>query len=100
MHREILSAKILFYLSPEDLSERVTGPKTFNIELFKENTNLSGYSKSDKVIGFFWKFIENCTLEEKILYLKFCWGRTTLPNSSSNWDQKHTINKYYNINFD
>lgn len=88
-----MNSKILVYLSPEDLAERVAGPLTFDIALFKENTYLSGYSESDNVIGFFWKFIENCTIEEKIQYLKFCWGRTTLPNSTANWDQKHTINK-------
>jgi hypothetical protein len=90
---EIISEKTLGFLSWEDLEEKICGVKEFDLNLLKENTIYEGYKKDDKVIDLFWKFLQNCSLEEKYLYLKFAWGRSRLPNSSEGFTDSHTITK-------
>ncbi len=47
------------------------------------------------MVGFFWKFLESCTLEEKYLFLKFAWGRSRLPTNKHGFTDPFTIARLY-----
>lgn len=40
------------------------------------------------------------TNEEKILYLKFVWGRSRLPLTNDGFERKHTITRFYSDHTD
>ena len=46
----------------------------------------------------FWKAMSNFTNEERMLYLKFVWGRSRLPLSAEGFDSKHKIARDYSNN--
>ena len=90
-------------LTWQDLEEKICGIPEFDIDLLKSNTvyrvnifiiKQKPYTADSPVIGFFWKFIAELSLEEKYDYLKFVWGRSRLPKDSEGFtDRKHTIEK-------
>lgn len=71
----VIPEEIMKYLSWEDLEGRICGEPFFDIRLLKDNTVYSGYKSSSQVVKFFWRFLEECSLEDKYSYIKFVWGR-------------------------
>ena len=45
------------------------------------------------MIKYFWLAMEKFSNEERILYLKFVWGRSRLPLSTEGFERKHCITR-------
>lgn len=56
------------------------GKPTLDIEILKRNTEYQNYREEDELIINFWKALESFTNEEKVMYLKYVWGRSRLPD--------------------
>ena len=81
---------MISYLTPEAIEIRACGEKTVQIELLKSITEYQRCSADHEAIQRFWRVIESFSHEERMLYLKFVWGRNRLPIDLSNC-QKHKI---------
>ena len=62
----------------------VCGDVLFNMEDFKKKTRCDS---NEKVVKWFWEWLESCKEEDKFKYLKFVSGRSRLPKS----DYQHVI---------
>ena len=80
-----IGKNLLKILNWEQLEEMVCGEVIFNMEDFKKNTK---YKEGEKVIQWFWEWLENCSEKDKFKYLKFVSGRSRLPKSK----YEHIIN--------
>jgi hypothetical protein len=49
----------------------------------RSNTHYEGYSASDRVVEDFWKVVNEFTIQQKVLFLRFSWGRSRLPAAGS-----------------
>ena len=87
----VIEKNILQILKWEQLEEMVCGDVIFNMKEFKNNTI---YDNKEKVIQWFWEWLENCKEEDKFKYLKFVSGRSRLPKSK----YEHKINIVFDKN--
>ena len=88
------------FLTPSDLEKKICGDQHFNLALLKSMTIYTDYSQDVLTINYFWKFLEECSLEDKLNYIKFVWGRSRLPKDEKGFgDQKHEIMKNYDADF-
>ena len=60
---------------------------------FKKNTRYDGYNENDKVVKWFWEWLEESNEHEQAMYLKFVSGRTRLPKADKNFVYEHIIFK-------
>ena len=93
----VIPHQLFKFLTWEDLEEKICGEPFFNVELFRKNTRYEGFKESDPTIKYFWRFINECTLEEKYQYIKFVWGRSRLPKDSEWNEDKHEISKMEDV---
>ena len=93
----VIPPQLFKFLTWEDLEEKICGEPFFNVELLRKNTRYQGFKESDATIKYFWRFINECTVEEKYQYIKFVWGRSRLPKDNEWNDDKHEINKLEGI---
>lgn len=98
--RETIDKGIFLIINWKDLEERICGSLIVDIPFLEKNTDYEvsifknqGYSKTDDVINWFWKALKNFSNEERILYLKFVWGRSRLPLTAEGFDRKHKITR-------
>ncbi|CAF0744045.1 unnamed protein product [Didymodactylos carnosus] len=79
-----------------ELEESVCGKGEMDVELLKRNTSYGGDCTQDSpCIQRFWTVLsEMFTEEQKKLFLKFVWGRCTLPSQDTDFTSKFTINPY------
>ena len=74
---EVVPLRILLLFSALQLEELVCGSPTFDIELWKANTETSGLSPT--AVALFWKVIESLPQKEQMGFVRFAWGRSRLP---------------------
>jgi len=48
-------------------------------------------NESHDIVKKFWKILASISNEDRILYLKFVWGRTRLPLKEEEVTEDHTI---------
>ena len=97
---EVIPEYMIKFLTPSDLEKKICGDQHFNLALLKSMTIYTDYSQDDLTINYFWKFLEECSLEDKLNYIKFVWGRSRLPKDEKGFgDQKHEIMKNYDADF-
>eukprot|EP01006_Ploeotia_vitrea_P044625 TRINITY_DN66843_c2_g7_i1.p1 TRINITY_DN66843_c2_g7~~TRINITY_DN66843_c2_g7_i1.p1 ORF type:complete len:1251 (+),score=842.18 TRINITY_DN66843_c2_g7_i1:532-3753(+) len=78
----------------EELQREVCGEPVMDVELLKKHTKYQGCSASDQFIQFFWAMLsQEFSHIEQQLFLKFVWGRSRLPASTSDWSTPFTIKK-------
>eukprot|EP01102_Stenamoeba_stenopodia_P010602 TRINITY_DN3219_c0_g1_i3.p1 TRINITY_DN3219_c0_g1~~TRINITY_DN3219_c0_g1_i3.p1 ORF type:complete len:573 (+),score=161.90 TRINITY_DN3219_c0_g1_i3:1015-2733(+) len=82
-------------LLPKELEQKVCGNPDVDIGLLKQNTNYSDCSATDPHIQNFWSVLEDFTVAERQLFLRFVWGRTTLPATSSDFTSPFEITPFY-----
>ena len=76
---EVLDLKICQILTWRQLEEYVCGKHTIDIEFLKEITEYKGFEDSEEIIQWFWEWLEECDEDQRVLYIKFSWGKTRLP---------------------
>ena len=58
----------------------ICGKSDVNIELLKRHTVYSGnLNENSQLIVNFWKVLQNLKPNEKLKFVKFCWGQERLP---------------------
>lgn len=82
------------YMSWKELEKKVCGTVIVDIEFLKKNTDYE-ISKEDNNVKWLWKALESFNNEQRIMYLKFVWGRSRLPLSSDGFDRRHKINRLF-----
>ena len=85
----VLDMSILSFLSWDEVELRACGPKDISTEALKAITD--GGDSSNKWVKMFWQMFETLTQEERRKYLKFVWGRSKLPNDTSQLEYRHQI---------
>ena len=94
----VIPEQIINFLTWQDFEYKICGPQSFDMDLLIRNTKYTGFKPSDPTIKFFWKFLNECTLEEKYLYLKFANGFSRLPKDDSGFNKNpHQITKMEDI---
>ena len=77
---KVIPEQYLTLLTPKSLETLVSGTNKIDLEDFRKNTVFIYVSL--RMENWFWKiFNEIFTDEERVLYLRFVWGRDTLPSS-------------------
>jgi len=81
----------------DELEEAVCGKGNIDVELLKRNTAYGGdYNQDSLAIRSFWIILhEMFTEEQKKLFLKFVWGRCTLPSCDDDFISTFRINSYH-----
>jgi E3 ubiquitin-protein ligase HERC1 len=83
--------KFLRMVNWKYLEYRVVGSPVVNITRLKEITSYEKCSEDHEVVKRFWKVLEEFSNEEKIMYLRFVWGRTRLPLEGETNVESHKI---------
>ena len=71
---------ILSILTGREVEELACGEPTLNLEILKKYTEYQSFSATDQVVKNFWAALESFTNEERVMYLKYVWGRSRLPD--------------------
>ena len=79
----VINIKICQILTWRQLEEYVCGKHKIDIEFLKENTDYEGYDEKDQIVQWFWEWLSECDDDQKVLYLKFVWGKTRLPKKEN-----------------
>lgn len=87
----IVPIHLLSLFTWQELEMSVCGKREIDLRLLKENTNYSGCSSSDLHVKMFWEVLETFSAEERQMFLRFAWGRSRLPLSCEDFDQKFVI---------
>eukprot|EP01016_Furgasonia_blochmanni_P046718 TRINITY_DN6774_c0_g1_i7.p1 TRINITY_DN6774_c0_g1~~TRINITY_DN6774_c0_g1_i7.p1 ORF type:complete len:363 (-),score=64.52 TRINITY_DN6774_c0_g1_i7:92-1087(-) len=93
---QIVPEGALSLLQWTDLERLICGYPDIDPELLKKYTNYGDFTESDNVIKWFWKIFEGFSREERVLYLRFVWGRSTLPLKIDDlFGRRHKIDKMH-----
>eukprot|EP01038_Epipyxis_sp_PR26KG_P009283 gene9283-12507_t len=76
---QVLPAQLLSILDPVELELLISGLPDIDIDDLKSNTSYAGYHASDQTIIDFWKILEDCSSEEKALFVQFVTGTAKVP---------------------
>ncbi|CAF5129046.1 unnamed protein product, partial [Rotaria sp. Silwood1] len=92
----VIPGYFLSLFTANELEEMICGKGEMDIELLKRNTIYSGhYNKDSLSIQRFWTILREIFNEEqKKMFLKFVWGRCTLPNCDDDFETKFHIEPY------
>ncbi|UJR06751.1 hypothetical protein I4U23_011038 [Adineta vaga] len=92
----VIPGYFLCLFTARELEEAVCGKGEIDIELLKRNTTYGGnFRLTSGCIQHFWKVLSTkFTEEQKKLFLKFVWGRSTLPSRDEEFISKFVINPY------
>eukprot|EP00941_MAST-03F_sp_MAST-3F-sp1_P002517 g2517.t1 len=78
----------------QELELMVCGRREVSMRLLKDNTVYGeGYDGGHPVIKHFWSVFSSLTHEQRQMYLRFCWGRSRLPASATEFKPPHKINR-------
>ncbi|CAF3887263.1 unnamed protein product [Adineta steineri] len=92
----IVPGYFLGLFTADELEEAVCGKGNMDIELLKRNTVYGGdHDQDSPLIEQFWIILRDMfTEEQKKLFLKFVWGRCTLPNRDDDFTSSFQIDSY------
>jgi len=80
----------LVMFTGRELEVLVCGRPDIDVAVLRANTIYDGYTDSDPYIQMFWRVLASLTPAERQQYVRFCWGRSRLPND---WSRKHKISR-------
>jgi hypothetical protein len=92
----IVPGYFLSLFTPSQLEEAVCGKGKMDVELLKRNTIYGDpYNYGSPTIQQFWTILRKIFNEEqKKLFLKFVWGRCTLPSCDDDFTTKFEVHPY------
>ena len=78
----------------------VCGKKDVDIELLKRHTEYSStgadkknsytVAESSELIKWFWETLEEFTNQDRLKFVKFCWGQERLPANDEEFERRQT----------
>lgn len=88
----VVPAAVLPLLTGHELSVALSGSPDISIEVLEANAEYDeGLTAEDEHIRVFWRVLRSLSPKEKALFLRFVWGRSSLPPSASDWSQRFKI---------
>ena len=79
----MIPSSYLNYISGEELKMMVCGIPKVDVELLKKHTKYAGnLSEDSQRIKFFWEMMREMEEEDKLKFIRFCWGQERLPMNS------------------
>lgn len=93
----ILDLNILSMLNWEEIEKRACGGD-IEVDILKSITEYRNENEESQVIKWFWQMFEEFTQEERKMYLKFVWGRSKIPQDTTNLAYRHCISLYSHWN--
>jgi hypothetical protein len=82
----------LTLFTAHELEEAVCGKGYIDVEMLKRHTSYEDDDESSPHIQHFWSILSDMfSVEQKKLFLKFVWGRTTLPYTDDEFSTNFTI---------
>lgn len=80
----VIPIDLLNLFSWKQVETLVCGAGDIKIDVLRANTDYSnGTSESDPHIAYFWEVLTEMSSKEKLLFLRFVWGRSRLPASKT-----------------
>jgi len=72
----------------KELEQQVCGKKTIDVDLLKSNTvySLDLSADSNRSI-WLWEILRDISEEEKVKFIKFCWGQERLPATKEEYEK-------------
>lgn len=100
--KEMIPLEYLGTFDAQEFEWVIAGTPEIDMEDWKANTQYwGGYSATHLVIKYFWEVIESCTDEQKLRFLQFVTGTSSIPyegfkalRGSSQQLQKFTIDRH------
>lgn len=83
---QVIPMRALLLFSAKQLEELVCGNAKIDIDVWKQNTEVSGVSSA--TVNLFWKVMESLTVQEQTGFVRFAWGRSRLPSKSEDFQMK------------
>jgi len=76
---KIVPVSLLNIVTSKELEIWVCGRNIIDVDLLKRHTQYGGsgegdYDETSPVIKLFWKLLASMREDEKLLFIKFCWG--------------------------
>ncbi|CAD8163525.1 unnamed protein product [Paramecium octaurelia] len=85
---KIIPSPLLNWVSAEDLELWVCGRPIVDVDLLKRHTRYSGdLNENSDRIKFFWEALYELSEQEKLRFIKFCWGQERLPANDEEFDR-------------
>lgn len=84
---------MIYLLSAELLEEFIAGKPDFDPEYFFTRICYSGFGKDEDMMIWLREIIKEWSAEMRTRYIRFCWGRSRLPDPK--FDCSHYIYKNY-----
>ncbi|CAD8078334.1 unnamed protein product [Paramecium sonneborni] len=85
---KIIPSPLLNWVSAEDLELWVCGRPIVDVDLLKRHTRYSGdLNENSDRIKFFWETLYELSEQEKLRFIKFCWGQERLPANDEEFDR-------------
>jgi hypothetical protein len=85
----VIPARALLLFSASQIEELVCGSPEINVDLWEQNTEVSGVSAS--TVKLFWKVMRTFTAKEQSGFIRFAWGRSRLPTKKEEFTTKFRL---------
>ena len=82
---KVVPVPLLTLFTGVELETMVCGNPEISVEKLKSVAAYKGHSPNSPVIKWFWETLEQLTMAERSLFLRFVWGRTRLPRTMSDY---------------
>ena len=73
------------------LEEWVCGKPNVDLDLLRRHTRYSGgLTESSQRVIWFWEILKEFTSDERLKFIKFCWGQERLPGNDDEFERTNT----------
>ena len=81
----------LLVVTARELEIWICGKSKVDFELLKRHTKYSsGLSENSERVKLFWEVISNFREDDKLRFIKFCWGQERLPANDEEFERTNT----------
>jgi hypothetical protein len=89
---DVIPAHSLFMLNCAQLKRKTLAEETFDVDFLRQNTRMTGEKVPNWYIEAFWNVLKSYDLTDRRRFLRFVWGRETLPTRTTGFSEKFRIN--------
>jgi len=86
--------KLLSLFTWDQLEMMVCGVAEIDVKLLQKVTEYSSCSATDEHVRFFWQALEEFSIDERAMFLRFTWGRSRLPLTAEGFPQRFKLQSF------
>merc|ERR1712228_462471 len=90
----VIPVNLLHLWTWRNLRDRVCGRAEVDIDQLRRHTVYKGWDESAQGVKDMWEVLEGFTQEQRQAFLRFVWGRTTLPQGEDDWAQPFKVESW------